>query len=134
MTNNHLWQKAAAFAARAHQHQFRRDLKTPYVSHTFRVTLTVACIFECTEETVLAAALLHDTIEDCDVDYDDLLEAFGTEHFERAVRTAGLLLEAASGANLEDWRLRESDLAAISRRLIDGFSRRGGRTRRSRTR
>lgn len=79
MTTPHLWQEAAAFAARAHRHQFRRDEKTPYISHTFRVALTVACVFGCTDETILASALLHDTIEDCDIDYDDLLEQFGAK-------------------------------------------------------
>lgn len=79
MTNSPLWQEAAAFAARAHRHQIRKDGKTPYASHPMRVALTVACVFGVTDEKILAAALLHDTIEDCDVDYDDLHERFGME-------------------------------------------------------
>ncbi len=77
--STHLWQQAAALAARAHQHQVRKDGRTPYASHTTRVTLTLACVFGCTDERVVAAALLHDTIEDCDVDYDELHEQFGPE-------------------------------------------------------
>ena len=30
---DHLWQQAAAFAARVHQHHIRRDQQTPYFSH-----------------------------------------------------------------------------------------------------
>ncbi len=79
MNNSHLWQKAAAFAAREHRGQLRRDDLTPYVSHPVRVALTVAVTFGCTDETVLAAALLHDVIEDTTADYDDLLQQFGQE-------------------------------------------------------
>ncbi len=73
---NLIWQDAAAFAANAHQHQTRNDGR-PYVSHCFRVAMTVNLIFGFDDAEVLAAALLHDTIEDCDVDYDEILELFG---------------------------------------------------------
>jgi (p)ppGpp synthase/HD superfamily hydrolase len=74
-----LWQDAAAFAARAHRHQIRKDDRTPYVSHVFRVAMTVRDVFGCEDGTVLAAALLHDTIEDTTTDYEDLEERFGRE-------------------------------------------------------
>ena len=77
MTTGHLWQKAAAFAARAHRDQLRKDGRTPYFSHPVRVAMTVASVFACTDEQVLAAALLHDVIEDTTTDYDDLLKHFG---------------------------------------------------------
>ena len=38
--------------------------------------MTIMHVFGFEDEEVIAAALLHDTIEDCDVDYDDILEAF----------------------------------------------------------
>lgn len=79
MRTRHPWQDAAALAARAHRDQLRRDGRTPYFSHPVRVTLTVAAVFGCSEPTVLAAALLHDTLEDTRVDYDDLLKNFGRE-------------------------------------------------------
>ncbi len=74
-----LFQEAAAFAARAHRHQLRKDGRTPYVSHVVRVALTVTQVFWCDDPVVLAAALLHDTIEDTTTDYDDLAERFGKE-------------------------------------------------------
>lgn len=79
MNASSLWQSAAAFAARAHVGQLRKDGKTPYVSHPCRVALTVACVFGCTDEATLAAALLHDVIEDCGADYDEVAEAYGTD-------------------------------------------------------
>jgi len=73
--NMELIQRASAFATHAHRHQTRND-GTPYVSHCFRVAMTIMHEFGFEDEEVIAAALLHDTIEDCDVDYDDILEAF----------------------------------------------------------
>ena len=72
-----LWQEAAAYAARLHRNQFRRDGRTPYFSHPVRVALTVAVTFGCRDEAVLAAALLHDVLEDTTADYDDLHDRFG---------------------------------------------------------
>lgn len=69
--------EAAAFAARAHRHQLRKDKETPYVSHVFRVCLVVRHVFGFDEPEMLAAALLHDTIEDTATDCDDVVERFG---------------------------------------------------------
>jgi guanosine-3',5'-bis(diphosphate) 3'-pyrophosphohydrolase len=70
---------AVAFAARAHRHQLRKDRTTPYVSHVFRVCLTVRHLFGVDDPRVLTAAVLHDTIEDTTTDLDDLIEEFGAD-------------------------------------------------------
>jgi (p)ppGpp synthase/HD superfamily hydrolase len=79
MPAQHPWQRAAGFAARMHEHQVRKDGKTPYVSHPMRVTLTVICVFGVNDEAVITAGLLHDIIEDTTGDYDDILEDYGKE-------------------------------------------------------
>jgi guanosine-3',5'-bis(diphosphate) 3'-pyrophosphohydrolase len=71
--------KAVAFAARAHRPQLRKDGETPYVSHVFRVCLTLRHVFGVREVPVLTAAVLHDTIEDTTTDHDDVSEQFGDE-------------------------------------------------------
>ncbi|HVL12976.1 MAG TPA: HD domain-containing protein [Gemmata sp.] len=71
--------EAAAFAARAHQHHLRKDNRTPYISHPFRVCLVVRHVFGIADPLVLAASLLHDTIEDTTTDYDDIVELFGPD-------------------------------------------------------
>jgi guanosine-3',5'-bis(diphosphate) 3'-pyrophosphohydrolase len=71
--------EAASFAARAHRHQLRKDKETPYAAHTFRVCLIARHVFGIADPKVLAAALLHDTIEDTTTDYDDLAERFGPD-------------------------------------------------------
>jgi guanosine-3',5'-bis(diphosphate) 3'-pyrophosphohydrolase len=74
-----LLQEAVAFAARAHDGQRRKDGATPYISHPLRVCLVVRDLFGVTDRRVLAAAVLHDAVEDTTTDYDDLAEHFGTE-------------------------------------------------------
>lgn len=72
-----LIQQAASFAAREHERQYRKDGVTPFAAHPFRVAMTVRHLFACDDPIVVAIALLHDTIEDCPVDYDDLEKRFG---------------------------------------------------------
>lgn len=74
-----LFQSACAFAARKHTGQLRKDHQTPYFSHCARVAMTVSTIFECSDPIALAAAFLHDTIEDTTTDFDDLEKHFGIE-------------------------------------------------------
>ena len=68
---------AEAFAARKHRHQFRRDGVTPYVEHPKAVMAILIGEFGVADLEVLAAALLHDTIEDTNTDYDEVSEGFG---------------------------------------------------------
>lgn len=73
------WQQATSLAARAHRGQMRKDGHTPYVAHCFRVAMIIRDIFGFDDEATLCAALLHDTIEDTTVDYDEINEHFGTD-------------------------------------------------------
>lgn len=70
---------AIAFAARAHHGQLRKDKHTPYVSHVYRVAMTVRHVFGFDDPQLLAAAILHDTIEDTTTDCDDIIEKFGEQ-------------------------------------------------------
>jgi guanosine-3',5'-bis(diphosphate) 3'-pyrophosphohydrolase len=70
---------AASFAARAHHGQMRKDQVTPYVSHVYRVCLVVRDVFGFHDPRMLIAALLHDTIEDTNTDFDDIEKHFGQE-------------------------------------------------------
>ena len=115
MHSNHLWQQAAALAADAHAGQSRRQ-GTPYFSHPARVALTVAVLFGCNDPDVLAAALLHDVIEDTTIDFDDLLESFGPRVAElvsclsKDPRLVEPKREAAYDAQLETARAVVSEL------------------------
>ncbi|MBT8485734.1 MAG: HD domain-containing protein [Phycisphaerae bacterium] len=79
MSRRSLWFEAAALAARAHAGQRRRDGQTPYAAHPTRVALWLAAACGERDEAILAAALLHDVIEDRDVDFDEIEERVGVE-------------------------------------------------------
>jgi guanosine-3',5'-bis(diphosphate) 3'-pyrophosphohydrolase len=76
--------EAVSFAARAHRHQVRKDGRTPYAAHVFRVCLVVRHVFGIDDPRALMAAALHDTVEDTTTDFDDLEEHFGREVAEWA--------------------------------------------------
>jgi (p)ppGpp synthase/HD superfamily hydrolase len=68
--------KAEEYARKKHAHAFRKDGKTPYANHLGAVVDNLRRL-GITDEDVLCAGWLHDTIEDTNVDYDDLFEKFG---------------------------------------------------------
>lgn len=122
-----LWQQAASWAARHHRHQLRKDHQTPYAAHPFRVAMTVRDLFGCDDQPTLAAALLHDLIEDTTVDYDDLAETFGDQvaqlvaDLSKDPRRPEPEREAAYDENLAkaDWRARLIKLADVYDNLSD---------------
>jgi (p)ppGpp synthase/HD superfamily hydrolase len=69
--------RAISFATREHEGQYRKDGKTPYVAHPLRVFSIASQLFGVTDSETLAAAVLHDTLEDTLADRDDLIEHFG---------------------------------------------------------
>jgi guanosine-3',5'-bis(diphosphate) 3'-pyrophosphohydrolase len=78
-TTHRLLLEAVSFSARAHQGQLRKDQRTPYASHVFRVCLIVRQVFGVDDASVLTAAVLHDTIEDTTTDFDEIAKEFGPE-------------------------------------------------------
>jgi guanosine-3',5'-bis(diphosphate) 3'-pyrophosphohydrolase len=71
---------AARFAAQKHAGQFRKGKsRQPYFIHPLEVAELVARVGEIEDADLLAAALLHDTVEDCGVTETDLRELFGSK-------------------------------------------------------
>lgn len=68
-------ERAAAFARQAHEGQTRKFTGAPYYTHVERVAALVASRTDRPE--LIAAAYLHDTIEDCSVTYETLAQHFG---------------------------------------------------------
>lgn len=114
------WQRAVSLAARAHRNQMRKDGATPYVAHCFRVAMTIRHIFGCDDETTLTAALLHDTIEDTTVDYDEIFEGFGKEVADLvAAMTKNMALPEPERERRYDEQLARADWRARLIKLGD---------------
>ena len=78
--NNTLILKAAHFSAQKHSTQRRKDEDaSPYINHPISVALAIAQIGDVDDPEILAAALLHDTIEDTDTTSEELEEQFGEQ-------------------------------------------------------
>ena len=70
-----LFDRAAVFAIRAHHNTERRGKGFPYIIHPMEAVEIVSTIT--TDPELLAAAALHDTIEDTDVTVDQIRAEFG---------------------------------------------------------
>ena len=70
--------KAAHFAAKKHRDQRRKDKHaSPYIIHPISVALAIAQIGRVDDPEILAAALLHDTLEDTKTEPEELEAEFG---------------------------------------------------------
>ena len=73
--NTELLDRAIVFAVKAHAGTERRGKGFPYIIHPMEAMEIVATMT--TDQEVLAAAALHDTVEDTDVTIEDLRLEFG---------------------------------------------------------
>jgi len=86
--------RAACFAAEKHGSQRRKGgAAEPYVNHLLEVAFLVADSLEIPDEPLVMAALLHDTLEDTDTSYEELVQQFGED-------VASLVSEVTDDKNL----------------------------------
>lgn len=72
--------KALVFAARKHRHQRRKDAEaSPYINHPIALAAVLCNEAGIVNPVVIAAALLHDTLEDTDTLPGELKREFGTQ-------------------------------------------------------
>ena len=104
-----LLDRAIVFAVKAHHNTERRGKGFPYIVHPLESVEIVATITP--DQELLAAAALHDTIEDTDVTVEDIRKEFGDRianivHAESDQETEGVSEE-------DSWHARKQ--AAIAR-------------------
>ncbi len=104
--------KALDFASLKHRDQRRKDANaSPYINHPIALANVLAREGGVTDGVVLAAAILHDTLEDTQTTPAELRDTFG-EHI------AGIVGEVTDDQNLpkaERKRLQIEHAASISR-------------------
>lgn len=91
-------QKAVEFAAKAHEGAFRKGSRIPYIYHPMEAALIVAQITD--DEEMIAAAYLHDVLEDTSVTAEELEREFGS-------RVAALVLSESEDKS-RTWKERKS--------------------------
>src|SRR4051812_37053718 len=71
---------AVKFSAEKHRNQRRKgEDESPYINHPIEVAETLWSIGKVRAVSIIAAALLHDTIEDTDTEPEEIRERFGDE-------------------------------------------------------
>ena len=108
-----LFSRAAYFAAIAHRAQKRKGpLAPPYIEHPLEVASLLAAEGGITDPEVLAAGVLHDTVEDTATTPADLVAAFGD-------RVASLVAEVTDDKSLPKEE-RKAAQVAHARALSSG--------------
>jgi myo-inositol-1(or 4)-monophosphatase len=99
-----LIEDALEYAASHHEGQMRKMTGLPYILHPLEAAVTASTMT--TDEEVIAAALLHDTVEDTDATLDDIRERFG----ERVAFLVGTETEDKMWdlPREQSWKLRKS--------------------------
>ena len=105
--------RAMEFAMKAHAGQVRKYTKEPYFGHLAEVAGIVAAC-ESTDMEMIAAAWLHDTVEDCGVELETIEQEFG---FGVAVMVSSLT-DNEEGKNRAERKAKErARLADCSGRI-----------------
>ena len=104
-----LLDRAIIFAVNAHHNTERRGKGFPYIVHPMEAVEIVATITS--DQELLAAAALHDTIEDTDVTVDDIRREFGDRIAELVHAESDQFTEGVSEE--DSWHDRKQ--AAIDR-------------------
>jgi GTP diphosphokinase / guanosine-3',5'-bis(diphosphate) 3'-diphosphatase len=93
---------AMNFAAVKHSFQRRKDGDaTPYINHPLAVAHVLANEAGVRDPVTLQAAILHDTIEDTDTTYEELVRVFGRE-------VADVVAEVTDDKSIEDKAVRKA--------------------------
>lgn len=103
-----LLDKAVVFAVKAHSNTERRGKGFPYIVHPMEAVAIVSTITP--DQELLAAAALHDTVEDTDVTAEDIRREFGDRVASLVVAESDVPME---GPESDTWRARKQ--AAIDR-------------------
>ncbi|MBR0410899.1 MAG: bifunctional (p)ppGpp synthetase/guanosine-3',5'-bis(diphosphate) 3'-pyrophosphohydrolase [Eubacterium sp.] len=105
--------KAIAFATKAHDGQFRKGTRLPYIFHPMEVGVIVSRMTD--DPEIIAAAILHDTVEDCPgVTLDLIREEFGE-------RVASMVY-AESEDKTKSWNERKAHtLHALKEETVEGI-------------
>jgi guanosine-3',5'-bis(diphosphate) 3'-pyrophosphohydrolase len=101
--------KAVQFAAQKHRDQRRKDRDaSPYINHPISVARVISEVGGIDDPEILAAALLHDTLEDTETEPEELEAIFGK-------RVCRLVEEVSDNKSLtkEERKQRQIEHAAL---------------------
>ena len=110
-----IFEEAIQFALEKHAGMTRKRTSTPYILHPMEVAVMAGSMTS--DEEVLAAAVLHDTVEDAGATLEELEERFGK-------RVAMLVATETEDKRphlppSETWRIRKEESLEVLRNATD---------------
>ena len=104
-----LFEEAVEFALNAHSGMVRKKEQIPYILHPMEVAAIASTMSH--DEELLAAAVLHDTVEDTDVTMDDIKTHFGDRVAELVASETEDKHEERPAE--ETWEVRKKDSLSV---------------------
>ena len=111
-----LFDKAVAFALKAHSGTERRGKAYPYIIHPMEAVSIVATITN--DPEMLAAAMLHDTVEDTEVTLEQIREQFGDRVADLVQHETAPLSEDAPWRTRKKAQLEQLALAPYDSKVV----------------
>ena len=107
--------EAIVFAAKAHDGMRRKKSESPYILHPMEAAVIVGTMTD--DQNVIAAAALHDVVEDAGVTIEEVEEKFG----KRVRELVGAETEdkRADLPPEETWRIRKEESLAVLKNTND---------------
>ena len=107
--------EAIAFAVKAHDGMRRKKSEVPYILHPMEAAVIVGTMSS--DQNLIAAAALHDVVEDAGVTIEEVEEKFGKR--VRELVESETEDKRADRPPLETWRLRKEESLAVLKNTDD---------------
>ena len=107
--------EAIIFAATAHDGMHRKKSQIPYVLHPMEASVIVGTITD--KQEVIAAAILHDVVEDAGITIEEIRERFGERVMELVASETENKREELPPE--QTWRIRKEESLEVLRTTND---------------
>lgn len=107
--------KAIEFAVKAHDGMRRKKSETPYILHPLEAAVIVSTMTS--DQNVIAAAILHDVVEDTNVTIEEIEETFGKRVKDLVTSETEDKMPHIPAS--ESWRIRKEESLALLEKTED---------------
>ena len=107
--------EAIAFAVKAHDGMRRKKSDVPYILHPMEAAVIVGTMTD--DQNLIAAAALHDVVEDAGITIDEIEERFGTR--VRELVASETEDKRSDIPPAETWRIRKEESLAVLKNTDD---------------
>ena len=107
--------EAIAFAVKAHDGMRRKKSQSPYILHPMEAAVIVSSMTD--DQNMIAAAVLHDVVEDADITIEEIEARFGKR--VRELVQSETEDKRADLPPAETWRIRKEESLAVLKNTED---------------